>query len=348
MKKIFNSLFALAFMLMVSAVFTACGDDEDDNSPKSMLVGTWDRDGDGSFRLTLTSSGKFDYYVYGSALTGKGDYTYDEASRFLTLFYNPKNSWGDRVYIVTTLTEKYLVITDLDGNTHSFRKRSSQQSDNQQSDNQQSDDKQSDTSDNSPNLCPDNNHPHKIDLGIGVKFACCNVGATTPVEYGNYYAWGEKITKSNYNWNTYKWCNGSYYTLTKYCNSRDYGTVDNKTQLEPADDAARANWGGTWRIPTIDELERLANNCAWTWTTLNNVNGYKVTGPNGKSVFLPAAGYCLETHLGSVGSGGYYWASSIYTSDAYCARVLHFSSSYREAYDYRHRCLGHSVRPVTE
>ncbi len=131
-----------------------------------------------------------------------------------------------------------------------------------------------------------------VDLGLpsGLKWATCNVGATAPEAYGDYYAWGETAPKTIYNWSTYKWCNGSYDTQTKYCTSSSYGTVDNKTVLDLADDAARANWGGAWRMPTDEEWTELRENCTWTWTNLNGKNGYEVKGANGNSIFLPAAG----------------------------------------------------------
>ena len=132
-----------------------------------------------------------------------------------------------------------------------------------------------------------------IDLGLpsGIKWASCNVGATEPWEYGGYYAWGETEEKSNYDTSTYKYCNGSYFSMTKYCTSSSFGTVDNKTTLEPGDDVAHVKWGGSWRMPTKAEQDELRNNCTWTWTTLNGVDGYRVTGPNGNSIFLPAAGF---------------------------------------------------------
>ena len=104
-----------------------------------------------------------------------------------------------------------------------------------------------------------------VDLGLpsGLKWAVCNVGADSPEGYGFYFAWGETETKSRYSWNTYKWCNGSYYTQTKYCTNSSYGTVDNKTTLDLSDDAARANWGGSWRMPTKAEQDELRNNCTW-------------------------------------------------------------------------------------
>ena len=193
-----------------------------------------------------------------------------------------------------------------------------------------------------------NGHDY-VDLGLpsGLLWATCNVGASKPEEYGNYYAWGETSTKSNYSWSTYKYCNGSSTTMTKYCNSSPYGTVDNKTTLEPSDDVARASWGGSWRMPTIDELSELSSKCTWTWTSQNGKNGYKVTGPNGNSIFLPAAGYRYGESLYSAGSGGLYWSSSLDTSSAGLARGLGFdSSNLSTAYDTRY--CGQSVRPVIE
>lgn len=201
---------------------------------------------------------------------------------------------------------------------------------------------------NPQGLCPDSNHPHAIDLGLGVKFACCNVGADSPTGYGNYYAWGETSTKSQYDWSTYKWCNGSQNSMTKYCTSSSYGTVDYKSTLELSDDAARANWGGSWRMPTYTELNKLNTDCTWTWTAVNNINGYRVTGSNGNSIFLPAAGYRYDSSLYVVGSGGCYWSSSLRTGFSNYARYLNFNSSGHSTDDSYYRCDGRSVRPVTE
>ena len=184
-----------------------------------------------------------------------------------------------------------------------------------------------------------------VDLGLSVKWATFNVGATKPEEYGDYFAWGETTTKSTYNWSTYKYCNGSSSTLTKYNNSSSYGSVDNKTQLELSDDAAAVNWGGNWRMPTKAEQDELRNNCTWTWTTQNGVNGYKVTGANGNSIFLPAAGYRTGSSLYYAGSSGDYWASSLYADGPNCAYYLYFSSSLVDWGDYG-RYYGQSVRPV--
>ena len=187
-----------------------------------------------------------------------------------------------------------------------------------------------------------------VDLGLpsGVKWATCNVGASSPEDYGDYYAWGETETKSNYDWSTYKWCKGSDYTMTKYCTNSSYGTVDNKKVLDPEDDVAHVKWGGSWRMPTDAELTELREKCTWTWTTQSGIRGYKVTSKsNGKSIFLPAAGYRVDSLLYSAGSGGYYWSSSLGDYDGNDACGLDFGSSYVVWY-YGIRCSGPSVRPV--
>lgn len=197
--------------------------------------------------------------------------------------------------------------------------------------------------------CPDNHHPHMIDLGLpsGTKWSCMNVGAGSPEDYGDYFAWGETEPKSYYDWSTYKWCNGSFDTLTKYGIDSEYGTVDNKTVLDLEDDAAHVNWGGAWRMPTDTEQYELRNKCTWTWTTQNGVKGYKVTRPNGNSIFLPAAGYRSNGSLNEADLFGYYWSSSLVTSYGFTAYSLGFYSGYND-WNYWDRFLGHSVRPVCQ
>ncbi len=195
----------------------------------------------------------------------------------------------------------------------------------------------------------ENGHEY-VDLGLasGTLWATCNVGATNPEDYGDYFAWGETTTKSNYSWSTYKYCNGSHDTQTKYCTSSTYGTVDNKTILDASDDAATANWGGTWRMPTYAEQTELHTECTWTWTTLNGVNGYRVTGTNRNSIFLPAAGVRDYSILSNVGSYGLYWSSSLFEGDpgdSYSAYYLFFISNYCTRGGLS-RYSGLSVRPV--
>ena len=199
----------------------------------------------------------------------------------------------------------------------------------------------------------DNNEPsggHEyVDLGLpsGLLWATCNVGADKPEDYGDYFAWGETATKASYSWDTYQWCNGSYNNLTKYNSDPDYGTVDDKTMLEPADDAAHVNWGGGWRMPTLDELEELEDNCTWEWTAQDGKDGYRVTGSNGNSIFLPAAGCYYGDSISYAGSFGYYWSSSHGDGLPFGSYDLGFDSAYLGTNSYD-RYYGHSVRPVCQ
>ena len=184
-----------------------------------------------------------------------------------------------------------------------------------------------------------------VDLGLSVRWATCNLGASRPEDYGDYYAWGETTTKNNYSWSTYKWCNGSSNTLTKYNVSSFNGRVDGIKQLQEADDVAHVKLGGNWRMPTNEEWTELRTKCTWTWATLRG--GYKVTGPNGNSIFLPAAGLRYNSDLRNAWSRGYYWSSSLDTADPYFAYYLEFLSSGAVRSD-DYRCYGFSVRPVSE
>lgn len=179
-----------------------------------------------------------------------------------------------------------------------------------------------------------------VDLGLSVKWATCNVGATTPEESGYYFAWGETESKTTYDWNTYKYCNGTSTSKTKYCTSSDYGIVDNKIILELRDDAAHVNWGGNWRMPTRAEQDELrdATNCTWEWTTQNGVNGYKIISKkNGNSIFLPAVGYYDTETLYSAGVAGRYWSSSLNTVNNR-SYDLYFSLNSVDWFDYS--CYG--------
>ena len=199
--------------------------------------------------------------------------------------------------------------------------------------------------------CPDGNHPHLIDLGLSVKWSCCNLGSTSPTGYGDYYAWGETVGynggKTTFSWSNYKWCNGSSSTLTKYCNSSSYGTVDNKTELDVSDDAAYQNRGSNWCMPSYSHFAELINTSKTSteWTTLNGVSGCKITSKTtGNSIFLPAAGYRSGTAAYGAGSDCYFWSSSLSTS-APNARHLYCSSN-NVTTNYSLRYYGRSIRPV--
>ena len=175
-----------------------------------------------------------------------------------------------------------------------------------------------------------NGHEY-VDLGLSVKWATCNVGASKPEDNGDYYAWGETEVKARY-------IDDNCETWGK--NIDDIGGT--------ARDVAYVKWGGTWRMPTDDEINELLDYCTFTWTSKYWVSGYKVTSiRNGKSIFLPAAGWRYGTSLGNAGSGGYYWSSTpdeSLTQDAY---YLFFGSDYHDWY-WNYRNNGQSVRPVSE
>lgn len=186
--------------------------------------------------------------------------------------------------------------------------------------------------------------PEAVDLGLSVNWASFNVGASKPEEYGNYYAWAETETKEVYSSSTYKWQVGNGASFTKY-----FGT----TKLEYADDAARANLRGKWRMPTDSEWKELmtSTNCSWTWTTENGINGYKVTskktGYTNKHIFLPVGGYREVYNLYQCGEAGYYWSSSM-RNDA--ALGVNFDSVYLTLDSSNYygfgRPSGFTVRPV--
>ena len=195
--------------------------------------------------------------------------------------------------------------------------------------------------------------PHEwVDLGLpsGTLWATCNVGASNPEELGSYFAWGETATKDFYEWSTYKWCNGSETTMTKYCTNSDYGNdgfVDNKTELDPEDDAAYVNWGPSWRMPTTEQQCELYENCSSDWTTQNGVNGRLFTGPNGNTMFLPAAGYRWCASLYDAGSWGYYWSRTLFSILPIYAYGLDFYSISGGVYKYYfYRGYGQPVRAV--
>ena len=175
-----------------------------------------------------------------------------------------------------------------------------------------------------------------VDLGLpsGTLWASCNVGATSPEEYGNYYSWGETTTKANYTEDSYQYYNGGYVNIGGDISGTQY-------------DVAHVEWGGSWRIPTEAEFRELNDRCTWSWTSYNGVNGYQITGPNGNSIFLPAAGTRCGSMLENCGSYGIYWSGTYY-ADGYNAYYLY-------TYDVSHYVApsdgceyGNTVRPVRD
>ena len=174
-----------------------------------------------------------------------------------------------------------------------------------------------------------------VDLGLSVKWATCNVGANKPEAYGNYYAWGETETKEEYTENNCKTIESKFLGLK---------IIDKRENFK---DTARANWGGSWRMPTKAEMEELEDKCTWTWTSQSGVKGYKVTGPNGNSIFLPAAGYCIGSSRYYVGEYGIYRSSTPNESNTYYAYRLSFGSG-GHGVGWDDRYYGRTVRPVSE
>ena len=172
-----------------------------------------------------------------------------------------------------------------------------------------------------------NGHEY-VDLGLpsGTLWATMNIGATAPENYGNYYAWGEITTKSSYT-------------------SSNYTYSSNPATLPLSKDVASVSWGGDWRMPTQEELDELLTECTWTWVVKNGLNGYNVTGSNGNSIFLPAAGYRYNSDLKSTASSGFYWSSSICSSNSDNAYALGFNSGYIY-WTTGSRDYARSVRPV--
>lgn len=188
-----------------------------------------------------------------------------------------------------------------------------------------------------------------VDLGLpsGTLWADRNVGASSPKDYGDYFAWGETTAKSNYYWSPLKYCEDSYgKKFSKYNTQSKYGSVDNKTALERSDDAATANWGSDWCMPTQQQFQELKDNCTWTWITRNGTKGYEVKGKNGNSIFFPAAGYRYGTDLNDVGSDGNYWSSSLNTDTPDSGCNLYFNSGDVDPDYWGLRPSGQSVRAV--
>lgn len=174
-----------------------------------------------------------------------------------------------------------------------------------------------------------------VDLGLSVKWAGWNIGASQPQEYGDYYSWGEVNVKDEYTWGTYIYCNGdenSCYNIGNDIAGTRY-------------DAAAENWGKEWRLPTVYEIEELCNNCTWEWVRFNGVYGHKVTGPNGNSIFLPAAGMRFDSTYSGRGQFGYYWSSTFICAYYSFAYYMSLNEGNLDS-GYGNRYYGYPIRPV--
>lgn len=196
-----------------------------------------------------------------------------------------------------------------------------------------------------------------VDLGLSVKWATCNVGADSPEDYGDYFAWGETSTKSEFNHDTYKWYeydDKNYKSkYTKYCTNSEYGKYDGKDVLTSSDDAATVRWGSKWRMPTKEEFEELDEKCTFTLSSPNGVLGCKVTGPNGNSIFLPFTGYIDDITSNERGTDGCYWGKSLDLTNKYNSTARYFNvyitnDNRGNGYSSNEfRYYGLTVRPVT-
>jgi len=184
---------------------------------------------------------------------------------------------------------------------------------------------------------------HAVDLGLGVKWADTNLGAFTEDDPGDFFAWGETAPKVGYSWSSYKWGTSGSGPFERYNTSSAYGRVDGRTVLLPEDDAATACWGAEWRMPDFDEMEQLRKSCTWVWDA--GRKGYTVTGANGNSIFLPAAGYRIGGSYYGNGSMGRYWTSSLREKSPDSAFILSFDDK-RANWESENRLCGLSIRPV--
>ena len=340
----------LAAMMLMMAVATGCDKDDDDNGSGSGLGG-WIGDSDvrvttytpQDITQTTAKCGGDAIVTQGLSLTELG-----------VCWSTERNPTADNAHLSTMIwNEPYVcTITGLEPNTmyhvRAYALRGLEY--------YYGEDKSFTTESNGGGGGGGWGYHDYVNLGLpsGTLWATCNVGATTPEGYGDYFAWGETRPKDYYDWTTYQYSNGGTSwqnsNLTKYCSNSSYGYngfTDNLTTLLPEDDAATANWGSDWRMPTKEEWKELLNNTTHIWTRQNGVNGCLFTAGNGNSLFLPAAGSRWDGLIDGVGMDGCYWSSFLYTDRPSYAWFLEFNDEHWEGsihgYD---RSEGCSVRPV--
>lgn len=194
-----------------------------------------------------------------------------------------------------------------------------------------------------------------VDLGLpsGTMWATMNVGATKPEDYGHYFAWGETSPKHIYSFNNYKWYIKGEFELTKYCTTSTdgyRGFVDNKTELDLADDAAYVNWGKEWRMPSLQQVKELLKYTTSKWITKNRVNGFLLTSKrNGATLFLPAVGWIYDSKLNDAGMHGFYWTRTLCVGNELVgerwAGIIDLDQIGVD-WGYSERDVGHCVRAV--
>lgn len=331
------------FAILMCVNFTACSNDDDEGNfgSSKRLVGTWNTD----FNWTDCINWVYIFNADGTYTTKAGVY---ESQKGRYTYKNPiltlSGTDGTSIFTIVSFENDYFVVMTDGGRTATFYK---------------------DTDDGEKQFVSGNvqNHDY-VDLGLSVKWAICNVGASNITDGGDIFAWGETRTKNEYNWDNYKWTLSARYDLTKYCTKPKYGYyiygeytdggmsvdidlidfrfTDNLTTLESSDDAATVNWGSKWRMPTNEEFEELRNKCKWEKVNFNGYIAYKVTGPNGNSIFFIA-----KWLRGNSPGTYYYWTSTLdeYSNDcAYAYEIEYLNNNWGA----NGREKGYLIRPVTE
>ena len=338
----------LKFVLMaivamgICANFTSCSDDDGGGSgSSSQLLGKWTTDwtyGSSPINQVYTFNADGTYsYSYGAYETVTGRYTY----KYPIITFSETDG-GTYIYTIVSMENDYFVAMTQSGNSLTFKKGV----------------KEGETQTVSGKV---QNHDY-VDLGLSVKWATCNVGASKITDGGDMYAWGETYTKNDFTWDNYKWCEGNgngYEYLTKYVTEEGYGKLiysnewydeyfkDDLTTLEASDDVATAKWGSQWRMPTKEEFEELMDKCSWDHVNFDGYVCYKVTGPSGKSIFFVAE-WPEELWLYK---SDYYWTSTLDAERNQCAYNIFITSNKTiDIWSIRSNCRewGCLVRPVTE
>lgn len=322
----------LLFSLLVIC-FAACdceSKNNDDNgkvTQSSPLVGRWEYNNT-AFIFNSDKSGCHETDLNSEGLSvRKSHFTWESTGTHLLLTYDGSGGHGEGDFAYSYILENdLLTIYYSDGVLMGIYKKTANKTEND-----------SNSNNNGPTVSGNINGYDYADLGLSVKWATCNVGASKPEDYGGYYAWGETEEKENYDLSTYK-----------HRNEKEFTNIGSDISGTPYD-VAHVKWGGSWRMPTKTEQDELCTRCTWTWTTLNGINGCHVTGPNGNSIFLPAAGCRESTNLKDRGWEGNYWSGASGNGNL---KDDKYFLGFDEGGGYLDctimRYYGHSVRPIID